>query len=624
MKKYIYILIMTAVIFTGCNSDDDFLNRKPTDIFLDEQTWQNKNLIFSVLADLYSRYNDFQENEKWYEYCTFDEAFASTAIDWQRHKNMDYGYNSWATWDYGYIRHLNLFLEKCEKATVLEPADKTRFLAEARFLRAAYYFEMVKRMGGVPLIKEALYYDNSGNPAYLQHPRNKESEVYDFVISEMEDIKTKLPNDASVKSRATMGVALAVKSRAALYAGSIARYGVSTPSVTLPKGEIGIDASKATGYYETALGAAQELILTKKYTLYKKNPVLSENFASLFTDKTNNQEAIFVKDYQVPSKTHNFTVYAIPLSMRENSTYGGALNPALNIVQLFEKLDNTIAPYNIGTYTNPVLYDSPLDLFAGRDARLEGTVILPGSSFRNKQVDIWAGYITPEGKVISGGKPGATAILPGESSPSQVVGNDGPVDNVEYCTQSGFYIRKYNDTKQGSGLPLTGSEVWFIRYRYGEVLLNAAEAAFELSNTKLAASYLNEVRQRAGFTKDLTQSEITFDRIVHERRVELAYEGHNLWDMKRWRLAHKVWDGVTMTAPTSTPAVSTERNTMVFGLWPYKLYAPGTPMAGKWVFSVVKPSNVTAAHRFRQGNYYSEINTTILSNNPQITKQPNQ
>ena len=624
MKKYFCFLIVLLVWLAGCDSDDNFLNRQPTNIFLDEQTWQSKDLIFSLLADLYSRYDDLQQNEKWYEYCTFDEAFAATAIDWTRHKNMDYGYGNWATWDYGYLRHINLFLGKCEKCAVLEPAEKKRFLAEARFLRAAYYFEMAKRMGGVPLITEPLYYDDSGDPSYLQHARNKESEVYDFVIREMDEIKTLLPNDVSIKSRATRGVALAAKSRAALYAASIARHGVNTPTVTLPGEEVGIPASKASGYYQTALAAAQELIKDNTYALYKKDPVLSENFASLFLDKTDNPEAIFVKDYQVPSKTHNFTVYAIPLSMRENSTYGGALNPALNIVQLFEKLDNTVAPFEIGTVASPVLYDTPQALFAGRDARLEGTVIIPGRSFRNKPVDIWAGYVTADGKILSGAKPGATATLPGGTEAVQVVGEDGPVDNVEYCTQTGFYIRKYNDTKQGSGLPLTGSEVWFIRYRYGEVLLNAAEAAFELGDAGLAASYLNEVRERAGLTKKLSASDVDFNRIVHERRVELAYEGHNFWDMKRWRLAHIVWDGVAMTTTTADPAVATERNTMVFGLWPYKMYAPGTDKHGKWVFRIVKPSNVTAAHRFRLGNYYSEINSTILSNNPHLVKQPNQ
>jgi len=87
----------------------------------------------------------------------------------------------------------------------------------------------------------------------------------------------------------------------------------------------------------------------------------------------------------------------------------------------------------------------------------------------------------------------------------------------------------------------------FIRYRYAEVLLNAAEAAFELGMVTEAAGYLNQVRTRAGFTIPLTAGQVTFDRIVNERRVELAFEGHLIFDKKRWRLAHIVWDGNQMT-----------------------------------------------------------------------------
>ena len=83
----------------------------------------------------------------------------------------------------------NLFIERCEPATELSDADKQRFIAEARFLRASYYFELVKRMGGVPLILEAEEYDFNGDPSYLQHPRETEAAIYDFVISEAEAIK---------------------------------------------------------------------------------------------------------------------------------------------------------------------------------------------------------------------------------------------------------------------------------------------------------------------------------------------------------------------------------------------------------------------------------------------------
>ena len=422
------------------------------------------------------------------------------------------------------------------------------------------------------------------------------------MLKECEEIKTLLPNDPSIKSRATKAAALAMRSRAALYAGSIARYGaLRTPEVTLPGGEVGIPAEKADYYYGIALSSAQEIMTDNLYDLYKKNPSdLADNFASMFLDKTDaNTEAIFVKDFLSPNKIHNYTVYTLPQSMSEYPRYNGSLCATLNLVQLYELLDgNKIEPLKVGTPASPVFYDKPGDLFAGRDARLAGTVILPGSSFRGNPVDIWAGYVTLDGKLTTGNAPGAEGTLPGTTEKVQVVGKDGPCEAAEFNTHTGFYVRKYNDTKVGSGDEKTGSEVWFIRYRFGEVLLNAAEAAFELDQKDLAAQYLTRLRERAGFTEALTEADITFDRIVHERKVELAYEGHELWDMKRWRLAHLVWNGQNMNETPGDPAAADAVNTQCLGLWPLKVHAPGTPVDGKWTYIVRKPSHVTAAHYF--------------------------
>ncbi len=630
MKKLNIIIVSVLLLFTGCKSDEDFMTISPSDIFVDEDVWKNESLIMGLVSDLYSRYADYQTVKKWYTFCDFDEAYCSNAVDRKRHQNATWSYGEQASWDYGYVRHMNLFLQKCANAdaSVFAVNSRERLMAEVRFLRAAYYFAMVKRMGGVPLITEPLQYDYSGDVTYLYHPRNPEYEIYDFILKECDEIKTMLPNDPSIKSRATKAAALAMRSRAALYAGSIAKYGaLRTPEVTLPGWEVGIPAEKADAYYDIALKSAQEIMTDNLYDLYEKNPAdLADNFAQLFLDKSDaNNEAIFVEDFLAPNKTHNYTVYSLPQSMSENPSYNGSLCATLNLVQMYELLDgNKIEPLNIGTTSAPVFYDNPSDVFAGRDARLAGTVILPGSSFRGTPVDIWAGYVTLDGELVTGNAPGAEGTLPGSSEKVQIVGKDGPCEAAEYNTHTGFYVRKYNDTTAGSGEAKTGSQVWFIRYRFGEVLLNAAEAAFELDNKKLAAQYLSRLRARAGFTKELSADEVTFDRIVHERKVELAFEGHELWDMKRWRLAHLVWNGQNMNSTPSDPADAEAVNTQCLGLWPLKVYAPGTETDGKWIFVVRMPSHVTAAHQFRIGNYYSQISTSILSNNPQIVKQPNQ
>jgi hypothetical protein len=622
MKKITITLLALLAVCGGCN-DDDFLNREPKNVLLNDQIFSNEQLTLSAIADLYDRYPDFQRTDRWYEFTNFDEAFASNSGDYNRHQNQEYNYDSWNYWDYGYLRDLNLFIQQCGQATALSAAVRDRYLAEARFIRAGVYFELVKRMGGVPLILEPLTYDFSGDATSLRNPRKKESEIYDFIISEMEAIQTVLPSDPTIKGRATKGAALALEAQAALYAGSIARYGVNTPQVSLSGGEVGIPAERATGYYQTALKAAQAIT---GYSLYQKNSTnLSDNFANLFLDKANNPEVIFVYDYKLKSgKVVGWTLDNSPLTSAEEGTNGGRLNPSLNLVQSFEKLDNTFAPLPITDASgSPIYYSNPADLFAGRDARLAGTVLYPGSSFKGKPVDIWAGYRLGNGSIVTADKPGGQKTLPGGTTPVAVVGLDGPIDGLEYTAQSGFYVRKYMDPTVGSAQIGTQSEVWWVRYRYAEVLLNAAEAAFELGQKNVATDFMNQVRTRAGLTKPLTANDMTFDRIVHERKVELAFEGHELWDYKRWRLAHVVWNGAS-TDLTKNPGKADEPSTRVFGLWPYKVYDPGQANNGKWVFQQVLPSRVTNAHRFRLGNYYSFISDEIRTNNPLIVRNPNQ
>jgi hypothetical protein len=476
---------------------------------------------------------------------------------------------------------VNLFIERATAATALSEGDKKRFIAEGRFLRAVYYFEMVKRMGGVPLITQSLTYDYSGNATNLQNARAKESEVYDFIISELDAITADLPTATGTKDRATRATALAVQARAALYAASIAKYGATTPLVMTSGGEVGIPANLATGYYTKALAAAKQIISGSvgNYRLYDKllltNP--AQNFANLFidnADKGGNPEVIWMEDYKVGSgRTHGFTIQNQPIFGGEE-VEGGRVNPSLNFVQTFERLDNTFAELPIKDESGkPIHYDNPLELFEGRDARLAGTVVLPGSSGRNRPVDIFAGWILNNGTVVTGGVRGDKGTVGGQTV--QVVGEDGPVNGGEYTAQSGFYLRKFVDPSVGAGSRGTGSEVPWIRYRYAEVLLNAAEAAFELGNVGEAVGYINQLRRRAGFPTDLTEAQLTWDRLVNERRVELAFEGHYIFDRKRWRTAHIVLNGNPINSEAelvSNIGSAIKSNTQAWSLWPYKVY----------------------------------------------------
>ena len=633
-KKFLIAIITLFILNQGCKKDSEYLDIKPTQVLSTELAFSDAAQVLSILADLYTRQYDDSRIADWRTVADFNEAFYSQNDQYNTyHGNNSWGFtgpnNFWVNWNYTYIRELNLFMERCATSTALDAATKTLYIAEARFLRASYYLTLTRLYGGVPLILKSVEYDGSGNTTSLQVARPKESAMYDFIISEAEALKVLLPANSATKARATKAAALAMESRAALSAASIAKYGASTPSVTLSGGEVGIPTSSANGYYTIALRSAKEIIdgSAGNYSLYKKQPNnLSENFAAIFYDKTQNNEVIWVDDYALKFRRHGFTQVNQPRFGAEEEE-GGRINPSLNLVQSFEKLDNTFAPLATNTSSGDfIYYTNQEDIFAGRDARLAGTVIIPGSSFKSRPVDIWAGVQLADGTVITGGERGSQRTLPGKSAPEQVVGFDGPISGIEHSAQTGFYIRKYNDPAIGSGQRGIGSAVWQVRYRYAEILLNAAEASFELGQAQAAADYMNQVRARAGLVIPLTAAQITFDRIVHERRVEFAFEGQYFYDLRRFRIAHKVFDGVSLNQADllSNLSSATKRSTQPYGLLPYKYYAPGSPNNGKWIYKVNLSGRVTGSDNWQMGNYYSQITDDILTNNPKLVKQPNQ
>lgn len=628
--KRISIYTAAAILlFAGCKKDSDFLNNSPYTILTAEQAYSSVSNATSVLAGLYASYVDLQTITNSGSYTQFDEAYPSSGTSGVDNVQMtsNYAYSNWFEYNYGYVRNINLFIQLCGASTAIADTSKQQLIGEAKFLRAAYYFEMVKREGGVPLIFEPLTY--SGNVDTLQYPRATEAGVYDFVISTMDTLKTILPNTSATQDRATRGACLAMETRAALYAGSIAKYGANTPSVSLSSGEVGIPASKATAYYQKALASAQELITDGTYSLYMKTPGdLTDNFANIFLDKNSNPEVIFAQNFKLKSgSVENWTLTNQPHAGTEEPITNGYLNPSLNLAMQYEMLDNTYKPFQTtDTKGNYIYYSDSTAIFQGRDARLAATILLPGSQFKGRSVDIWAGYMLANGSIITSGTYGGLGTLPGQQYQVPVVGQSGPIDELAQTAQTGFYVRKFLDPTTGSGTIGTQSEVWWVRYRYAEVLLNAAEAAFELGQTGLAAQYLNQVRARAGLTTPLSGSDITFDRIVHERRVELAFEGHEFFDNKRWRIADKVWNGhtVTYTQLESNIGVAAAPNTQIYGIYPYKIYDPGGAHDGQWVYKIVKPALVTGTYNFALGNYYSQFSSASLSQNPKLVPNPNQ
>lgn len=609
--KYIYLLIALMIVglFTSCN-EDDWLQRTPKDRITDEQLWNDPNMILGLLANYYDRLPQLAGVFNTGTNAEFDDAMWSGHVDQNWRNDIHYGDDYARYWDYTFIRHINLSLENLDEYSVkLSDAQKKQFNAELRFIRAYVYFEMVKRMGGVPLITSQLIYDGSGDPSSLQIPRAKESEVYDFIYSEIQEIKDNLTETVGSRTRANKITALALQSRAMLYAGSIAKYNslMSSP-ISTTGGEVGIPANMANDYYQKSLSASEEIIADPEYELY--NPAGSakgENFYKLFFDKSA-KEVIFAKDFMT-GKVHGFTYDNVVRSFRTDIEGSSILTPSLSLVESFEYLDGSKGTLkDKDAQGNYITYTNMADIFANKDARLYGTVVYPGSQFRNMPVNMQAGVaIWEDGEyTFKVGNLGST-----HDDGGILTGFDGPRNDDQYVSNTGFYLRKFVSESPQDGVRPSLASNWWTWFRLGEIYLNAGEAAFELGQTAKALNYINEVREAHGGFPANSLTELTIETIQNERRVELAFEDHRFFDLKRWRIADKVWNGL-----------ETDANAVVHGLYPYRVIRPGHPDDGKYIFDRMRPTRFRRARFFKMANYYSSIDPSVLNNNPKLVKNP--
>ena len=586
---------------------DDWLDREPFDIILNDDIWADEEGAIGVLANLYDRlpvdaFNVFRTTgyagNTEFSNAAFNMLIADEAM-WSGGRNglnsvREIDPNFYSYWDYTYIRDLNLFLEKAE---VSDLPSKELLIAEARFLRAFTYFEMVKRFGGVPLVTASFEYEPGAPVEDLQVPRATEAGTYDFIESELNAIIEILPEEKDFR-RATKWSALALKSRAMLYAGSLARYNnrMAAPILT-PGGEVGMEASRAEGYYTASWEASQQII--------EEGFVLEQDYFDLFEAKENN-EIILARDFLTGFYFHDFTIRNLTPSSADAAFAGAEVTPYLEMVDAYEYLDGTPGniPIENGDGT-PIYYDRIEDAFTGKDNRFYATVLYGGTTFRNTETSVLAGHKVWNESMGTYETRTGVDVGSRDEAGRLLVGFDGP-STERNITNTGFYIKKFLSTEPGANLQtVQASNPWPI-FRHAEILLNAAEAGYELNRTTEALQYINTVRERAGFGAN-SLTALTFDAIVHERRVELAYEGHRYFDIKRWRIAEDVLQGQQF-----------------HGLFPFMVIHPGNENHEKYVFEKVEPTRLQENKVFERRNYYTFIPSGALSRNPKLVLNPGQ
>lgn len=584
MKTKIFAMCL-AISLSGCIQE--VLDRQPLNLIVDPDVWQSEQLIDIYLVGLYDAIPA--------GFPTSPAAFQANFTDESSYHEenppvSNYGAQSIAlnTGMYSWIRRANYFLDKIPTSALSE-SQINSLIAECRFIRAYYYFDLVKKYGGMPIITDVQVFED--NLEELRVQRNKEDEVYEFILSELNAAIVDLPEDrdANNANRATKSVALALKSRAMLYAGSIAKYG----SVQLD-GLVGIPSEKAARYYTESKAASSAIIESGKFGLYDRlyDPVTGSgnpaaNYQNIFLDK-GNKEVIFQKAYSFPDKAHSYDNYNVPEGYTTNQ--GSAICPTLEMVESYEFIDGTPGTFEIENRE----FDSPDDLYKDKDPRFEGSILRSGSAFAHRPVQIYRGIYDENGTLYE-----SLAPFPHDPSINQV-GLDGPFPTGNY-SKTGFYIKKY--LEPGSAVVEPGfSSQNYIDFRYAEILLNHGEAAFELGEIEEALTVINQVRARAGI-RSLALPELSLERLRNERKVELAFEDKRFWDIRRWRIGTDLF-----------------RSTFAGGLWPYLKFENGNY---KYIFRRLSgyPIDGGMPRIFNQRDYYSNL-SGYISTNSNIVNNP--
>ena len=514
MKSLKNKILVTSIILLLSGCYDPFeLTRN--DIISDDVVFDNPNLADAFLFDLYDRaqfhIKSGNGNLNMGLISSYGGESRNYGVSWQipytQVVDVDYNENGLQGkvldyYDYALIRECNQMITKLPQSKSLTQYFIDSRVAEARFIRAHAYFEMVKRFGGIPLITDVV--PIQGNYDEIYRERNSEKEIYDFISSEMDDISEVLPAFAIEEGRITKWTALALKSRALLYAGSVANFGSEQLN-----GLLGFPSSEASKYYIESLNASREIIQSGIFSLYRKFNDPVENFVNLFIDETDNPEIIFSEKYDYESgKSHQWDALAQPAGFGFN--WSSNYPVYLETLEQFDFIDGTSGKVDRDMYDDNTPID-PSWYFEMRDPRMRASIFYPGTNFKGGRV------------FFHRSMRGSLEGWP-QSGLSKLTGS----------MATGLLIRKRTNPNTPDA---TRSSTDYIVFRYGEILLNYVEASYYLNDPNGdMVSIMNEIRDRAGMPL-LTKSEITENKIRQERKCELAFEDHVFWDLRRWRIA---------------------------------------------------------------------------------------
>lgn len=516
------IAVGCSLLLAGCDS----LNLDPPTELGSDAVWSDPGLTEAFLNDVYSGIG----------YGYGDPMIAGLADEAKnthghgdapmRLSNMtptDRGLWAWGgeevitqfRWDlvYARIRDLNTLIQNVEAGNALSAETKETMLGEAHFLRAFFYHNLMRLHGGVPLIEQV--FELGADLDQYQVPRGSFEETVNFIVSDLDNAAGRLTASGRRPGAATEGAALALKCRVRLYAASDL-YALNPSGLA----ETGYAGGDQMARWQAAADACQAVIDLGRYSLAPAPT--SDTYHDLFS-KGNPTGTIWARHFQTSGgEQHNQGLWVSPNGY--NSWSGDT--PLQEHVDAYEMADGSEFDW-----ANPAHAADP---YANRDPRFYANVLYNAAVWRPRPPGL--DELDPVGVIQTGWfeMPDGT-LRPGlDTRESHVQNWNG--------TRTGYNLAKFVDNDLLPDRQQQFNPWQFLRY--GEVLLNYAEAAAELGLTTEAAGALNQVRARVGMPDvplDGGPTRTLIERIRQEREVELAFEEHRYFDVRRWMIAPQVY-----------------------------------------------------------------------------------
>ena len=528
MKKTIKLFIIAAAVAFCGTACEKFLDKAPDENLTIPDVFANRFYARDFLTHTYS----------WIptEANMADDggAYAHQINDGSWSPNDIKRTQVWPE-SYMALRKVNMFLENVDNVPT-EPDEIRHWKGEAYFLRAWFHFLAFRAYGAIPLVDHA--FDPSED--MLSVRRSPADKVAEFIAEDC-DRAAEYLSDMDKQSRAETGratrvAALGLKSRVLLYIASPLYNGGTDifASFTDPvDGKPLISQVYDAGKWKAAADAAEECIKVAEaaayglYDLKLPDPVL--NYQNIFLDCWN-KEILWAK---------NIGTYEHMLNCSDPVSFGcfSILDPTQEMVDAYEMEDGSTP---ITGYTdnglNPVINPESgytetgfaedeypgrwnkgvSNMYTHREPRFYASINFAGSVWKKTRASNWTEthinefwYYGMDGKNFAGS---------------------------DYC-KTGYLMKKHHNPDR---IPwqYTPNQMW-VYIRLGEIYLNAAEAINEYSGPADAYKYVNAIRKRAGLPdlpEGLTKEQMR-EKIRHERRIELAFEVHRFFDVRRWLIA---------------------------------------------------------------------------------------